>query len=78
MHAVAAEYPHRTLKGTVTYNSHSGTALYETYWYETGQEKSGCVNFSYFVVARSSNALLSCCSIMLAFCSVSLNLRSNS
>ena len=30
-HAVAAEYPHSTLNGTVTCSSHSSTAYYETY-----------------------------------------------
>ena len=28
---VASEYPHSTLKGTLTCSSHSGTALYETH-----------------------------------------------
>ena len=72
--AVDSEYPHCTF--TVTWSSQSGAAFHETY--KASQERSGCLNLSYFVVASSSNALLSCCSIMLAFCSVSLNLRSNS
>ena len=35
-HAVAAEYPHSTLNGTLNCSSHSGTALYETHL--AGQE----------------------------------------
>ena len=41
VHAVAAEYPHSTLKGTLTRSSHSSTELYETH--VAGQEESGCV-----------------------------------
>ena len=41
LHAVAAEYPHSTLKCTPTRSSHRGTTLYETY--TAGQEELGCV-----------------------------------
>ena len=39
-HAVAAEYPHSTLKSTLTCSSHSGIAMYETY--VASEEESGC------------------------------------
>ena len=46
-HPVAAESPHRTLKGTVSCSNHSGTALYETH--VAGQEESGCVLYELWV-----------------------------
>ena len=40
-HAVAAEYPHRTLNGTLIHGTYSGTALYETHVVSQSGE-SGC------------------------------------
>ena len=40
VHAEATEYPHSTFKGTPTYSSHSGAALYETFL--ASWEESGC------------------------------------
>ena len=41
MHAVAAESPQSTLRGTPTCLTNNGTALYETY--PVCQEESGCI-----------------------------------
>ena len=42
MHAVAAEYPHSTLNGTLASSSNSGTACkYDTH--VASQEEFGCV-----------------------------------
>ena len=38
----AAEYPHCTLRGTLTCSSHGGTTLYDTHI--AGQEESSCVD----------------------------------
>ena len=59
-HAVAAEYPHSTLKGTPTCSSHSGTLSYETH--AASQEEFG------FVWACSILILLIC-----GFCTICLN-----
>ena len=43
VHAVAAEYPHSILNGTLTGSSNSCTVLYETHI--SSQEESGCVYY---------------------------------
>ena len=51
MHAVAAEYPHSTLNGTLTCSSHSGASSYETQ--VADQEESGCVEVQLTYLALS-------------------------
>ena len=42
MHRVVSEYPHSTFKGTPTYSSHSGAALFKTFnWVDNNNNNNG-------------------------------------